>query len=133
MSRRLWFVIIIIALLLIESVFIAYWTLFSDILSFSGIPSLIYIFFPVVYAVISFEKRKYYFVSFITFGLSIVLSFARDGMSTFRTNPDSSYFGWFILFIIARLIVQLGCIFIGIIYSLIKSSRTNFVRKREKC
>lgn len=133
MRRRLRFVIIIIALVLIESVFIAYWILFSDILSFSRMPSLIYIFFPVVYAAISFKKRKYYFVSFITFGLSIVLSFAKDGMSTFRTNPDSSYFGWFILFIIARFIVQIGCIFIGIIYSIIKSSRTNFVRKREKC
>ena len=133
MRRRLRFVATIIVLLLIESVFISYWTLFLDILSFFGIPSLIYILSPVVYAVISFKKRNYSFVSFITFALSIILSFVRDGMSTFRTNPDSSYFGWFILFIIARFIVQIGCIFIGIIYSIIKSSRTNFVRKREKC
>ncbi len=93
MNGRLRFVTTIIALLLIESVFVIYWTLFLDILSFFGIPSLIYILSPVVYAVISFEKQKYYFVSFITFVLSIILSFARDGMSTFRTNPDSSYFG----------------------------------------
>lgn len=69
------------------------------------------IFFPITYfilAVIDIKKNnKYYnyFLSLIPLITLLLLSFFIDGKTTFKTNSDSSLFGWLLGFSTIRLLI----------------------------
>lgn len=91
-----------IIVLIIETIVNVYWIYCSfianDYFLFFSI-----IFFPLSFLVITISdiyhnrSDRYYVFSLLSIILLLIISFTYDGLTTYKSNPDSSKYGWILV------------------------------------
>jgi hypothetical protein len=110
-----------VLLLILETITYCLWIQYSTISNhvFWYVSILV---FPIVYFSLSIfdvlnrkDKKFLYFVSFLNILTLLFIGFIKDGLTTFQTNPDSSFYGWIVLISALRFcssLIELGCFII---------------------
>jgi ABC-type multidrug transport system fused ATPase/permease subunit len=69
-----------------------------------------------------------YFLSFVPIFLYTLITFSIDGLTTAKSNPDSSNFGWFLVISGARLVISMVCFFTAfLVYRITTRNKRNQV------
>ena len=91
------------------------------------------IIFPLIYLILTLIDIKSnwnkYFVGYIPILFNLLMTFIKDGTTTYQSNPDSSIFGWFIFFNIIRCMIStIGLLIIVVIHKIFENKYNYDVR-----